>query len=53
MFDMDLIDFAVEKIKNITGLQKIKWRLNLRWPPKIVFGLETTNMHFFQNVYFF
>jgi hypothetical protein len=33
MFDMDLIDFDVEK--NITRLQKIKWHLNSRWPPKI------------------
>jgi hypothetical protein len=53
MFDMDLIDFDVEKNKkNITRLQKIKWRLNSRWPPKIVFGLESTNMHFFQNAFF-
>jgi hypothetical protein len=50
MFDMDLIDFDVEK--NITRLQKIKWRQNSRWPPKIVFGLESTNMHFFQNAVF-
>jgi hypothetical protein len=50
---MDLIDFDVEKNKkNITRLQKIKWRLNSRWPPKIVFGLESTNMHFFQNAFF-
>jgi hypothetical protein len=33
-------------------LQKIKWRLNSRWPPKIVFGLESTSMHFFQNAFF-
>jgi hypothetical protein len=53
MFDMDLIDFDVEKNKkNITRLQKIEWRLNLRWPPKIVFGLEFTNMHVFQNAFF-
>jgi hypothetical protein len=31
MFDMDLIDFDVEKNKkNITRLQKIKWRQNPR-----------------------
>jgi hypothetical protein len=54
MFDMDLIDFDMEKNKkNITRLQKIKWRLISRWPPKIVFGLESTNMHFFQNAFFF
>jgi hypothetical protein len=54
MFDMDLIDFDVEENKkNITRLQKIKWRLNSRWPPKIVFDLESTNMHFFQNAFFY
>jgi hypothetical protein len=43
MFDMDLIAFDVEKNKkNITRLQKLKWRLNSRWPPKIV-------LNFFQN----
>jgi hypothetical protein len=48
MFDMDLIDFEVEKNKKIINrLKKIKWRLNSRWPPKLVFGLESTNMHFF------
>jgi hypothetical protein len=53
MFDKDLIDFDVEKNKkNITRLQKIKWRLNSRWPPTIVFGLEFTNMHVFQNSFF-
>jgi hypothetical protein len=54
MFDMDLIDFGVEKNqKNITRFQKIKKRLNSRWPPKIVFGLEFTNMHFFSKCFFF
>jgi hypothetical protein len=53
MFDMDLIDFDVEKNKKkIKRLQKIKWCLNSRWPLKIVFGIESTNMHFFQNAFF-
>jgi hypothetical protein len=38
--------------KNITRLQKIKWRLNSRWTPKIVFGLESTNLHFFKKLFF-
>jgi hypothetical protein len=46
---MDLIDFDVEK--NITRLQIIKWRLNSKWPTKIVFNLEFTNMHFFQDFF--
>jgi hypothetical protein len=34
MFGMDLIDFDVERNKkNIARFQKIKWRLNSRWPP--------------------
>jgi hypothetical protein len=45
MFDMDPINSDAEK--NITLLQKIKWRPNSRWPPKIVFGPESTNMLFF------
>jgi hypothetical protein len=53
MFDMDLIEFDVKYNKdNITGLQKMTWRLNSRWPPKIVSGPESTNMHFFQNAFF-
>jgi hypothetical protein len=27
--------------------------LNSRWPPKIVFGLESTNMHIVQNAFFY
>jgi hypothetical protein len=50
MFGVDLIDFDVEK--NIARFQKIKWRLNSRWPPKIIFGLESTNMHYFENAVF-
>jgi hypothetical protein len=42
---MDPINSDAEK--NITLLQKIKWRPNSRWPPKIVFGPESTNMLFF------
>jgi hypothetical protein len=46
-----IIDFDVEK--NITRLRKIKWRLKSRWPPNIVFGLKSTNMHIFQITFFF
>jgi hypothetical protein len=47
MFDIDL-----RNKKNITRLQKIKWLLNLRWPPKYVFDLESKNMHFFKTLFF-
>jgi hypothetical protein len=54
MFDMDLIDFDVEKNKkNITSFQKTKWRRNSRWRPKKVFSLVSTNMHIFQNAFLF
>jgi hypothetical protein len=44
MLGTDLIDFDVDKNKqNIAWFQIIKWRLNSRWLPKIVFGPESTN----------
>jgi hypothetical protein len=49
---MNYIDFDEEKNrKNITRLQKMKWRLNSRWPLKIVFGRESTNTHFFLDFF--
>jgi hypothetical protein len=46
IFGMVLIGFVVEKNKeNINRFQKIQWRLNARWTPKVVF--ESRNMHFF------
>jgi hypothetical protein len=51
MYDMNLIDLDVRKIKKYRP-QKIKWRLNSKWPLKIVFVLESTNIHVLQNIFF-
>jgi hypothetical protein len=50
---MDHIDFDVKNNKrNIARLQETKWRLNSRWPPKIVFGLEVHKYAFFSKRFF-
>jgi hypothetical protein len=42
---------SLTKYKHITKFQKIKWRQNSRWPPKLVFNLVSTNVHLLQNAF--